>query len=430
MGKKKILQLANISKSFKHNDNELTILDDINLDIFDGEIIGILGRSGSGKSTLLRIISSLIEASSGDILYNNKPIKNAAPRISMIFQTFALIPWLTVFENVALGLDEHNLSKSEIKDKVLKSINLVGLGGYGEAYPKEMSGGMRQRVGFARALVVDPEILLMDEPFSALDYLTANTLKSDLLGLWANRSLSSLKSIIIVTHSIEEAVKLCDRVIVLSSNPGKVIANVKVEMKHPRDETSEEFHEILDSLFLAMTNSATAQEKNTDISIHQYPQQISVVTLFHVMLTIKEKSDNNISIKKISTDLKLTNERLVAILDSLVLLKFIDIDEHNIKLSSDGLVLLESEEDEQKRIFRDHLLRIPYVSDIYKLLVKTENGSISKTDMLLMLEKNFNHSQSVKILDATISWARYADLFSYDVIKEELCIDQHFAIKV
>jgi len=429
MEKKKILQLQNIKKNFEYNNTEVKILDDINLDIFEGEIIAILGRSGSGKSTLLRIIADLIKPSSGSILYNGKSIEKTDTKISMIFQNFGLVPWLNVFDNVALGLDKNNLSKEEINDKVTKSINLVGLGGYEEAYPKEMSGGMRQRVGFARALVVNPGILLMDEPFSALDYLTANTLKNDLLELWSDSAISTIKSIIIVTHSIEEAVKLCDKVIVLSSNPAKIVANVKIDLPRPRDETLPKFHKVLDNLFSIMTNSSTTKKKSSDINVHMFPQAVSVITLFHFLLTLKEKSDKDTSIKEISRDLKLTNERLVMLIDSLTLLKFIDINEHNIKLTSDGIKLLTVDEDKQKNIFRNHLLKyVPYIKDIYDLLVKTDVGSISRTDLLLMLEKNFNHDQSVKILDATISWARYADLFSYDTTKEELGIDQHFVL--
>ncbi len=422
---KKILELKNVSKVFELNNKNITILENLNLDIYEGEIVGIIGRSGSGKSTLLRLLSNLIETSSGEILYYGEPLKSFDHKISMVFQTFALIPWLSVYENIILGLDQNKLSKNEIQGKASKAISLVELGGYEEAYPKEMSGGMRQRVGFARALVGDPEILLMDEPFSALDYLTANSLKSDLLKLWHNRKNSSLKSIIIVTHSIEEAIKLCDRVIVLSSNPGKIIHDEKIKLKHPRDETSNAFHQIMDDLFTAMTHSMSQGPTSTGI-FHNYPQQVSVVSLFHFMMHVKELSKENITLKKISADLKLNNQRLVPILDSLILLKFIEIQKQNIKITAKADEFLEADEERQKEIFREHLLLyVPFIKTIYEKLKANKLHSLSKEDILSLLENNFDKATCLKILSSTISWARYADLFSYDQIKNELKLDPY-----
>lgn len=430
MIKKKILELINVSRVFELNNKNVNILENINLDIYEGEIVAIIGRSGSGKSTLLKIISNLIDASSGEILYYGNPLKNSPHKISMVFQTFGLIPWLSVYENVILGLDQNNLHQSEIKEKVLKAISLVELGGYEEAYPKEMSGGMCQRVGFARALVGDPEILLMDEPFSALDYLTANSLKSDLLELWHNRKHSSLKSIIMVTHSIEEAIKLSDRVIVLASSPGKIIHDVKIKLKHPRDETSEAFHQIMDDLFTAMTHSLEHGALFSDRNIHNYPQQVSVVSLFHFMMRIKEISKDSLTLKRISADLKLNNERLVPILDSLILLKFIETQKQNIKLTDKAYKLLEADEERQKEIFREHLLLyVPFIKVIYDKLINNKGHSLSKEDLLSILASNFDSETSLKILGSAISWARYADLFSYDQIKNKLKLDQYLATR-
>jgi len=428
----KIIQIKEIVKKYQQKDSYVTILDKINIDIAEGEIIGILGRSGSGKSTLLRIISSLIEPTSGSILYNNKPIKEADPKISMIFQSFGLIPWLTVFENIALGLEEQNLSKLVIKDKVLNAIGLVGLRGYEEAYPKEMSGGMRQRVGFARALVVDPEILLMDEPFSALDYLTANTLKDDLLDLWFERNILSIKTIVIVTHSIEEAVSLCDRVIILSSNPGKVIANVPIDIAHPRDINSQKFHDTMDSLYLAMTNTKGMQDDgDSDHNLHKYyPQQMSMVNLFYFMLSVKGKvNENKADIKLISEELKLTHEQIVIFIEVLSLLKFIEIEDGNIILSSAGRIILDADYNSRKIIFKEHLVKyVPFISNLYHKLQDSSNAPISKTELLTILQKKFSNEQATKILTSMVSWTRYAGLFSYDNIKEELSLNQNIQV--
>ena len=199
---------------------ELLVLDDVNLTLKEGEIVGLLGRSGSGKSTLLRLIAGLARPQGGSLTYMGAPIEGPAQGVAMVFQGFALFPWMTVLENVQLGLEALGLPQAEIRSRALAAIDLIGLDGYESAYPRELSGGMRQRVGFARAVVVHPNILLMDEPFSALDVLTAENLRTDLIELWGNGKLP-IKGIMLVTHNIEEAVLMCDRVLLFSSNPGQ-----------------------------------------------------------------------------------------------------------------------------------------------------------------------------------------------------------------
>lgn len=426
--KHKILQIKGVTKKYVQGDHEVIILDNINLDVNEGEILGILGRSGSGKSTFLRIISNLIEYNSGEVLYNNQPIEEANPKISMVFQNFGLIPWLTVFDNVALGLEEQNFSKNIIKDKVLKAINLVGLCGYEEAYPKEMSGGMKQRVGFARALVIDPEVLLMDEAFSALDYLTANSLKGDLLDLWFNRNLSSIKSIIMVTHNIEEVVALCDRVIVLSSNPGKVVANIPINLPHPRDPDSQQFHAVMESLYAAMISLNRKQnEVVNNHNIQQfYPQILSVNLLFHFLETIRERMvNNNANITLIAKELQLSNDQISKLIETLLLLNFIEINGNNITISSSGNIFLEADEYSQKLIFKEHIVsHISFIKDINHRL--QEHSTISKKELLAILGKKFTNKKANYILDATISWARYAGLFAYDSVTQQLRLQQSY----
>ena len=210
------------------------MLDGVNLTLNECEIVGLLGRSGSGKSTLLRIISGLSQATRGSVSYLGHPVEGPARGIAMVFQSFALFPWLTVLENVQLGLEALGLSQKEIRSRSLSAIDLIGLDGYESAYPRELSGGMRQRVGFARALVVHPNILLMDEPFSALDVLTAENLRTDFLDLWQEGQLP-IKGVILVTHNIEEAVLMCDRVLLFSTNPGRIVTEIKIDLRQPRD---------------------------------------------------------------------------------------------------------------------------------------------------------------------------------------------------
>lgn len=425
-------QSVNIVKKYQQNGVDVTILDEINIDFFEGEIVGILGRSGSGKSTFLRIISDLIQPSSGKMLYKNMSVREANPKTSMVFQSFGLIPWLTVFDNIALGLEEIRLSKAIIKDKVMKAISLVGLRGYEEAYPKEMSSGMRQRVGFARALVVDPEILLMDEPFSALDYLTADALKVDLLDLWFNRSLSSIKTIVLVTHSIEEAVALCDRVIVLSSNPGKIVADIPITLPHPRDLNAKNFHAMIEKLYLVMTNAKVAKlGSGAGYDLHKfYPQQKSAIHLIHFLEEIqKQFGSENIDLHILSQALNVHDESIIVFIEILTLLRFLEIDGDNVRISSTGNILLETNEDTQKIIFREHLVKhVSFISDIYRKLQNAPHTSISKSELMQMLEQKFPKRQAKKVLLATISWVRYANLFAYDDIDEVLCMDEKFSI--
>jgi NitT/TauT family transport system ATP-binding protein len=236
------------------------VLDDITLRLREGEIVGLLGRSGSGKSTLLRIIAGLMPATGGNVKLDGHRVDGPAEGIAMVFQSFALFPWLTVLENVEFGLEAQHVAPEERRKRALAAIDLIGLDGFESAYPKELSGGMRQRVGLARALVVQPKILLMDEPFSALDVLTADTLRTDLLDLW-QEGLMPTQSILIVTHNIEEAVFMCDRILVLSSNPGRIAAEIKVDLPHPRSRVDPAYRALVDDIYTRMTAEPATPRK-------------------------------------------------------------------------------------------------------------------------------------------------------------------------
>src|SRR6202158_5342001 len=248
-----LLQVKSVRQAFpKPDGSQLLVLDDLNLDLAEGEIVGLLGRSGSGKSTLLRLIAGLARPSGGNITYMGAPVVAPAPGVAMVFQSFALFPWMTVLENVQLGLEALGLPQAEIRSRALAAIDLIGLDGYENAYPRELSGGMRQRVGFARALVVHPNILLMDEPFSALDVLTAENLRTDFLELWSDRRLP-IKGVILVTHNIEEAVLMSDRILLFSRNPGHIIEEIKVDLPQPRNRLDLRFRELVERIYVAMT---------------------------------------------------------------------------------------------------------------------------------------------------------------------------------
>ncbi|MBN8905688.1 MAG: ABC transporter ATP-binding protein, partial [Rhodospirillales bacterium] len=240
----------------------LIVLDDVNLTIRQGEIVALLGRSGSGKSTLLRIVAGLLSPTSGEVLWRGRALHGPAEGVAMVFQSFALFPWLTVKENVELGLEAQGVARDERDKRAEAAIDLIGLGGYESAYPKELSGGMRQRVGLARALVVHPDLLLMDEPFSALDVLTAETLRTDLIDLWSEGKLP-LKSVLMVTHNIEEAVLMADRILVFSSNPGRVATELRVTFPHPRNRLAPAFRQMVDDIYALMTRRAAPPDGRT-----------------------------------------------------------------------------------------------------------------------------------------------------------------------
>src|SRR3990167_7119197 len=248
-----IIKLVSVQKSFKGGERqELLVLHDIHFYLNEGEVVAILGKSGSGKSTLLRIIAGLIQPSKGTVYYRGQPVTSPVHGMSMVFQSFALMPWLTVLQNVELGLEAQGIDRNERRERALKAIDMIGLDGFESAYPKELSGGMRQRVGFARALVVNPDILLMDEPFSALDVLTADNLKSDLIDLWQSKK-TGLNAILFVTHSIEEAITIADRILIFNSNPGTIRADLKVTLPFPRNDLDPRFRNQVDRVYTLMT---------------------------------------------------------------------------------------------------------------------------------------------------------------------------------
>src|SRR5882757_8607790 len=248
-----LLDVQSVSQAFRKPDgDQLVVLEGVNLALQEGEIVGLLGRSGSGKSTLLRVIAGLNLPTAGEVRYLGRSVGGPADGIAMVFQSFALFPWLTVLENVQLGLEALGVPAAEIRRRSLQAIDLIGLDGFESAYPRELSGGMRQRVGFARALVVHPNILLMDEPFSALDVLTAETLRTDFLDLWSEGRMP-IKGVILVTHNIEEAVEMCDRLLIFSTHPGRVVSEIEVTLPQPRHALDPRFRALVDRVYVEMT---------------------------------------------------------------------------------------------------------------------------------------------------------------------------------
>ena len=421
MNNSPLLQCNDVRKAFpKPDGGELLVLEGMNLELREGQIVGLLGRSGSGKSTLLRLIAGLSEPSAGQLHYVGQPISGPAPGIAMVFQSFALFPWLSVFENVALGLEAQRLPRADIRKRSLAAIDLIGLDGFESAYPRELSGGMRQRVGFARALVVQPNILLMDEPFSALDVLTAETLRTDFLDLWAEGRMP-IKGVILVTHNIEEAVLMCDRILVFGSNPGRILSEIKVSLPQPRNRLDPSFRELVESIYVEMTarpqgNLSARQERFPGLGIGSQLPQVSSNLLSGLMETVAAAPFNGkADLPDIASDLQMEIDELFPVAETLQMLRFAEVEGGDLKLTEEGLAFACADIDERKRIFLRHLLTyVPLAAHIRRVLDERASHSARKSRFIDELEDFMSEEAADKTLRAVLSWARYAEAFAYN----------------
>jgi NitT/TauT family transport system ATP-binding protein len=414
-----ILELHDVCKAFaKPSGEPLSVLRDINVSINEGEILGLLGRSGSGKSTLLRIGAGLIEPTTGEVLYRGMPLAGPAEGIAVVFQTFALYPWLSVLDNVELGLDALRLSVDEARRRAMAAIDLIGLDGYQSAYPRELSGGMRQRVGFARALVSDPTLLLMDEPFSALDVLTAETLRTDFLDLWIAHKLPT-KAVLLVTHNIEEAVAMCDRILVLGSNPGHIAAEIPVSLPQPRNRLDAAFHAILDEIYAILTSRMTAAigaQSQIHGGLVQPLRPVSIDRIGGFLETLASPTyGGHAELANIARPLALEINDLFPIAAALHILEFAELKDGTITLTAAGRVFAESDTEERKRLFREHLIHfVPLAAHIRQVIVEREDHQPPRERFELELQDHLTKNDAASTLQAVINWGRYGELFAYD----------------
>jgi NitT/TauT family transport system ATP-binding protein len=421
---KDLLVVQKIKKLFRKGPmQEILVLEDINFIVHEGEIVALLGRSGSGKSTLLRIIAGLIKPSEGQVFYRGGPIYGPVPGITMVFQHFALMPWLTVLQNVELGLEALGIPRKERRQRALKAIDDIGLDGFESAFPKELSGGMRQRVGIARALVVNPDLLLMDEPFSALDVLTAENLRGDLLDLWAKEE-NAKNGILLVTHNIEEAIFLADRVVILDGSPGKIRDQLKVDLPHPRDEESPEFRRLVDHVYTLMTTE-TVEEAAQAIDLGYRFPDASVSELSGLLEMIAEEQaeheDKPVDLPRIADEFSLDIDDLLPLTEVLDILQFAEEAGGDIKLTEAGKQFAEADILDRKKIFAKHLLKhVPLIKFIHTELAKSHNQREPKRYFLDELKDYLSESDAERILKIAIEWGRYAELFAYDDKSSEL----------
>src|ERR1700689_5460749 len=422
MNNSPLLQCTEVRKAFPKPDGaELLVLEGMNLELREGQTVGLLGRSGSGKSTLLRLIAGLAEPTAGHLRYLGQPISGPASGIAMVFQSFALFPWLTVFENVALGLEAQRLPRADIRKRSLAAIDLIGLDGFESAYPRELSGGMRHIVRFARAPVVHPNILLMDEPFSALDVLTAETLRTDFLDLWAEGRMP-IKGVILVTHNIEEAVLMCDRVLVFGSNPGRILSEIKVSLPQHRNRLDPSFRDLVERIYVEMTarpkgaGPGGRQERFPGLGIgsvlpHVGPNHLSGLVEAVAAAPFNGKAD----LPEIASDLQMEIDELFPIAESLQMLRFAELEGGDLKLTEDGMAFAHGALDERKRIFARHLLTyVPLAAHIRRVLDERATHSARKSRFIDELEDFMSEEAADQTLRAVLRWARYAEAFAYD----------------
>lgn len=435
-----IVEAVGIEKSYPQPDGtRIQVVGQTNLAIEPGKIIALLGPSGCGKSTLLRILTGLAQPSSGTLLWHGKPLDGQTPNVAIVFQSFALFPWLTVLDNVEAPLEARSIAAVERRKRALRTLDTVGLDGFETAYPKELSGGMKQRVGFARALVVEPEVLFMDEPFSALDVLTAENLRSELLELWLNKKMPT-SAIFIVTHNIEEAVMLADRVMVLGRNPARIRSDFNIRLKHPRDRKSARFVELVDYIYKVMTEPEVEHllpdaESTAEIILppgglskealkkqeaplrtvkYQMLPHARVGGIAGLMELVHDRGGRE-DLFRLSEELVMDVEDLLPILEACVLLGFALLKEGDVQITPRGAAFAEADIQQRKVLFRQAALdHVTILKQIDSILKRKSDHSIADEFFHDILDEHFAEDEVQRQFETAMNWGRYAEIFDYD----------------
>ena len=416
-----IIQARAIEKFYQQpGGNRIQVVAPVDLAIEPGRIIALLGPSGCGKSTLLRILSGLSKPSSGELFWHGKPLETQTPNVAIVFQSFALFPWLTVLENVEAPLEARGAGAVERRKRALKTLDTVGLDGFETAYPKELSGGMKQRVGFARALVVEPEVLFMDEPFSALDVLTAENLRNELLELWINKKMPT-SAIFIVTHNIEEAVLLADRIIVLGRNPARIRSDFEVGLAQWRDRKDPRFVELVDYIYKVMTQPEVEHVLRAapapTARVRQKYQMLPHARVGGIAGLIELLQDRGGSedLSQLSEVLGMDVEDLLPIVEASVLLGFATLTEGEVKITPEGVAFADADIQTRKVLFRQAAVqRVMILQQIASILKAKTDHSIPEEFFHDILDEHFSQDEVQRQLETAMNWGRYAEIFDYD----------------
>jgi NitT/TauT family transport system ATP-binding protein len=424
-----LIEARQVEKYYEQpNENRIQVIAPLDLAVYPDEILTLLGPSGSGKSTLLRILTGLSSASAGQVLWHGAPIHGPSENVSIVFQSFALFPWLTVQENVEAPLKARGIAPDERAARSIKMLDSVGLDGFENAYPKELSGGMKQRVGFARALVVEPEVLFMDEPFSALDVLTAENLRSELLELWEGKKMPT-RAVFIVTHNIEEAVLLGDRVVVLGKNPGRIRTDFPVDLPRPRDRKHPRFTRIVDYIYQVLTKPdvepalprPAAAESEPKYPMLPHARTGGIAGFLEILADHNGRED----VYRMADLLSFEIDDLLPIVEAAALLGFVKVTEGDVEITGAGLEFANAPILRQKELFRNAALEnVALVKQIKRSLESKSDHTLPDDFFHDILDEHFTEEETVRQLDTAINWGRYAELFDHDSERKRFFIPE------
>ena len=415
-----IIELQDVGKTFRSADGHArSVLDTVDITLREGEIVALLGQSGSGKSTLLRIMAGLIGADKGHVRYRGQPLYGPARSISMVFQSFALFPWLTVQQNVELGLEARGMPPAERSAKAEAAIELIGLAGFEGALPRELSGGMRQRVGIARALVTEPDVLLMDEAFSALDVLTGERLREDILDLWRSGTMPT-KAMLVVSHNIEEAVLMADRVLIFASDPGRIRCQLSVQLPRPRDPDSPDVRSLIDEVYALMTAGAgrvgrLAEEPERPQLTERLPEADVARMDGLLELLMEDPFNGRADLPKLAEETELTDAELLPVAHAVALLELAQFDSGDLQLTPLGRRYVEGAHALRQEIFGQQLLaHVPLAAHVRHSLEQEPAGQLADKPFLRLLSEHLDEAEAERVLQTVIAWGRHGEVFEYD----------------
>jgi NitT/TauT family transport system ATP-binding protein len=418
---RELLRLDAIVKSYGQGPKQFVAIRDVQLCIHVGEFVCLLGPSGCGKSTLLRIVAGLAEPTSGQVLYRDAPLRGVNPHTTIVFQTFALYPWLTVEQNVEIALKARGIPKARRRERALKLIDTVGLDGFELAYPRELSGGMRQKVGFARAMAIEPELLCLDEPFSALDVLSAEALRGELMELWLSRSIPT-QAILMVTHNIEEAVLMADRIVVMGKDPGHIVTEIDVPLRHPRLRKDTAFQALVDKVYAAVAGR-TSPEAAATAGRAKKPLPRARLNALAGLLERVNAEGGRVDLYRLSGDLILELDDLLPIVEAGELIGFLVVQEGDLTLTALGKTYAEATILARKELIASRVLRLPLINWIYETLQRDDNGRVDKSYFLDQMRSDLGE-RAEEQFDAALLWGRHAELFGYDAETNELFLEE------
>lgn len=422
-----LLQLSNVEQRYRSGQRTFTAVENVNLTLAEGEFVALLGPSGCGKSTLLRIITGLQQPSEGSVLYRNQPLQGVNPYATIVFQTFALFPWFSVLENVEIALKARGLPASVRAPRAMELLDRVGLDGFESAYPRELSGGMRQKVGFARAMAVEPELLCLDEPFSALDVLSAESLRNDLIELWIEGKIPT-KAILMVTHNIEEAIMLAGRIVVMDKGPGRIVADLPVDLPYPRQRNAPAFTALIDRVYGLLAGQTQAEH----IELGTAPGEpgatrilpfVSIGDLTGMLEYLSDRERGHADIYLLPERLGVDSDEVLRLIEAAELLGFVHVAQGDVALTPLGDTFADASILARKNIFAVRIRRLPIFKWLTTMLRATEGHSLEWDVVRTALELEFPPDEAERQLDTIVDWGRYAEVLAYDDSKALITLE-------